>query len=80
MYRHYKVISIAVISLLFAACKDKFAEYEDPSLPYNRQTICLKLSEILQEYDSPNDYKTKPISRSELAKYYKDYKIYGCEK
>ena len=76
----YQIACLLGVSVLLTACQEKFAEYEDPSKPYNRHEICDKLTEILKDYDSPNDYKNKPISRSELAKYYKDYKIYGCEK
>lgn len=81
MRQQYMMILMLGVSAMLTACHDAtFAEYEDPSKPYNRKEICAKLTEILREYDSPNDYVNKPITRKELAKYYKDYKTYGCEK
>jgi hypothetical protein len=68
------------ISLILSACHELFDAYENPNQPYNRQQTCQALSELLREYDSPKDYKNKPISRARLAKYYNDYKLYGCEK
>ena len=76
------LILLSCISLL-AGCYQKFNGYEDPSQAYNRQKICHELTGILQPYYNLNNPKVEPIprlQRSKVAKYYKDYKIYGCEK
>lgn len=74
------LLASVAASVLLSACHQSLADYENPDQPYSRQQICHQLSEILRGYDGPHDYKTKPISRARLAKYYNDYKLYGCEK
>jgi len=76
----FRVILLLCVYIGLSACKEPLAEYEDPNLPYDRQRICTQLTDILHDYNGPGDHKNKPISRRELAKYYRDYKIYGCEK
>ena len=81
MFKKVTALCIAGLTLLLFGCQqEQFGEYDDPSKPYDRMAICEKLTAILKNYDSPKDYKTKDISRSQLAKLYNDYKIYGCEK
>ncbi len=66
--------------LLLSACQKKFADYENPAEPYNREAICERLSDLVKDYSGPYDYKGKNISRRELKRLFNDYQIYGCDK
>ena len=80
---HKKLMHLTIFlisTLLLSACQKKFADYESPNEPYDREVICKRLSDLIKNYAGPYDYKDKNISRRELKRLFNDYQIYGCDK